>query len=135
MTRLILDSRLEGVAAAGHAVREFALAAGLDEMGAGDLELATVEAANNIIVHGFRGGAHHRYSVEIEVRGLEVQVTLRDPAQPIPPEVLAEKDDPWSLDAEAARGVAIMRACTDRLEYRREGGQNCLVLAKRLPGL
>ena len=133
--RLLMDSRLESVAGAGHAVRRYAVEAGLDATAASDLELATVEAANNIIKHGFGNAPDKSYSIRIETRDGEVQVALRDNGTEIPPSVLAVEPPVWSLDAEASRGLAIMRACADRLEYRRAGGRNLLVLAKRLPGL
>ena len=131
--RLTLDSRLESVADAGAAVQAFALAAGLGETAASDLELAMVEAANNIILHGFAGAHDKRYTVEIRVSDDEVQVTLRDRGSAIPAAALAARVQPWSLEEEASRGLAIMRACADRFEYRRTGGYNRLVLAKRIP--
>lgn len=133
--RLVMDSRLESVAAAGHAVRGYAVMAGLDIIAAGDLELAMVEAANNIIIHGFGGATDKRYSVSIETRDGEVQVTLSDNGTTIPAALLAADPAAWSLDAEASRGLAIMRACADRLEYRRARGRNLLLLGKRLPAL
>lgn len=126
-----MDGRLDGVARAGHAVREFCLLAGLDETAAGDLELATVEAANNIIIHGYEGAGTAHYQVTIALRDNEVQVVLSDSAPSMPAEVLALVVE-WSADAPSARGVAIIRACTDRLEYRRRRGRNHLLLGKRL---
>lgn len=126
-----MDGRLESVARAGHAVREFCLLVGLDEAAACDLELATVEAANNIIIHGYEGAGTARYHVTIALRDNEVQVVLSDSAPSLPAEVLALVIE-WSADATSARGVAIIRACTDRLEYRRHKGRNHLLLGKRL---
>ncbi len=129
--RLAMDGRLESVARAGNAVRVFSLAAGLDDTAAGDLELATVEAANNIIIHGFDGATEARYRLTIALRDGEVQVLLSDSAPAIPAAVLAETPD-WRADTVSARGVAIMRACADRFEYRRRQGRNHLLLGKRL---
>ncbi len=127
-----MDGRLQSVARAGHAVRDFGIAAGLGETAAGDLELATVEAANNIIIHGFEHAAGARYEVRIALRDGEVQVLLSDSGPAVPTAVWADVAQ-WSADAMSARGVAIMRACADRLEYRRSRGRNHLVLGKRLP--
>ena len=130
--RLAMDGRLESVARAGHAVRDFGIAAGLGETAAGDLELATVEAANNIIIHGFEHAAAARYQVRIALRDGEVQVLLSDSGPAIPTAVLVDVAE-WRADAISARGVAIIRACVDRFEYRRSRGRNYLLLGKRLP--
>lgn len=130
--RLAMDGRLESVARAGHAVRDFGLAAGLDDTAAGDLELATVEAANNIILHGFEGAAALCYRVTIALRHGEVQVMLTDGGPAIPAGAL-DAPRQWDADPDASRGLAIMRACADRFEYRRSRGRNRLLLGKRLP--
>lgn len=130
--RLAMDSRLEHVARAGHAVREFCLAAGLDAVAAADMELAAVEAANNILLHGFAGAADARYQVIIKLHNGEVQVLLSDGAPAIPPEVLTQVQA-CDLERTSARGLIIIRACSDRFEYRRSRGRNHLLLGKRLP--
>ena len=130
--RLVMDGRLESVARAGYAVREFALAAGLDATAAGDLELATVEAANNIIEHGFAGAELTGYRVAVARRHGEVQVMLSDAGAAIPSAALTATYS-WDSDPDASRGLAIIRACVDRFEYRRRGARNCLLIGKILP--
>lgn len=131
---LRLDSRLEAVADAGIAVRDYALAAGLTALEACDLELATVEAANNIIVHGYSQVPGRRFDIDVAVRDSEVQVVLTDEGRSIPAAALAAEPQ-WDATAEASRGLAIMRTCADRLEYRCEGRENQLLLVKRLTAL
>ncbi len=128
---LSFDSRLDAVAAAGEAVRAFAVAAGLSPLAAADLELATVEAANNIVIHGFARAAGFPVALAAAVRDGEVQVQLCDQGAAIPAEALAALPR-WDADKESARGLAIMRACTDRLDYRRLATGNRLLLVKRL---
>lgn len=129
--RVHLDGQLVTVELAGNAVRSFALEVGLDALAAGDLELATVEAANNIIEHGFNG-ATPPYFMTIALRGGEIQVVLFDSGQPIPQTALDETRE-WNTDPDASRGLAIIRACTDRFEYSTRRSRNRLLLAKRLP--
>jgi serine/threonine-protein kinase RsbW len=132
--RLRLSSNLEAVALAGAAVRDFAGAAGLETSAIDDLELATVEAANNIVLHGYHGATDRRYALAINVARGEVRVVLSDSGEAIPPAVLAAPASAeWNLDDESGRGLAIIRACTDRMEYGRVRGRNRLLLAKRLP--
>lgn len=130
--RLVMDGRLESVERAGIAVREFGLAAGLDAIAASDLELATVEAANNIVLHGFAEAKDANYRVVILLRDGEVQVILGDSGLAIPVAALAE-ERPWDSHSVSSRGIALMRACSDRLEYWRRRDRNRLLLGKRLP--
>lgn len=95
-----------------------------------DLELAMVEAANNIVLHGYAG---HEGTLSMAVRCADntITVELRDHGVPMPAEMLWG-DRPFSLDAESGRGIAIMQSCVDDIVYRQEGGINVLTLAKRL---
>ncbi len=132
--RLRLASNLEAVSLAGAAVRDFALAAGLETSAIDDLELATVEAANNIVLHGYGGASNRRYALAINVALGEVRVVLSDTGETIPEAVLsAPTTAEWNLEDESGRGLAIIRACTDRMEYSRVRGRNRMLLAKRLP--
>jgi serine/threonine-protein kinase RsbW len=131
--RLRLPSNLLDVARAGAAVREFAQAAGLETSAIDDLELATVEAANNIILHGYHGADDRSYAVVIYAWANEVRVVLIDRGDRIPELVLAQTALEWNIDDESGRGMAIIKACTDRMEYTCLRGRSRMLLAKRLP--
>jgi serine/threonine-protein kinase RsbW len=98
-----------------------------------DLELATVEAANNIVLHGYRGATNRRYAITLAAGGDAVRVVLSDHGEGIPEAALAQTSVEWNLDDESGRGIAIIRACTDQMEYCRAGGRNRMLLVKRLP--
>jgi serine/threonine-protein kinase RsbW len=109
------------------AVRRYGSEAGLPPVAIDDLELAVVEAANNIVIHGYEGG-----SGQIEMRltaycGLWVE--LRDRGRAIPPETFACSSAPQTSD-ESGRGMAIIRACVDETRYRSGDGINRLTLFK-----
>jgi serine/threonine-protein kinase RsbW len=122
-----IPARLDAVAQLASVVREAAKAAELGEFEIVDLELAVVEAANNIVAHGYSGG-----SGEIEMRvvqGSGLAVELIDTGHPIPSELL-ETPPSASLDAERGRGLAIIRSCVDSLDYSSHQGANRLRLFK-----
>jgi serine/threonine-protein kinase RsbW len=124
---ICIPARLEAVAQFASVVREAAEEAELGELEIVELQLAVVEAANNIVAHGYRGA-----SGEIEIRVVEddgVLVELIDTGRPIPPGLL---DNPpfASLDAESGRGLAIIRSCVDRVDYTSVHGANRLRLFK-----
>jgi len=102
--------------------------AGLNEAALADLELAVVEAANNIILHGYGGGGGLiRCHVQ---RGADaVRVTLSDSGAPIPEDMLRNAQ-PTSQMAESGRGLAIIRACVDEIAYTSAAGANRLTLVK-----
>jgi anti-sigma regulatory factor (Ser/Thr protein kinase) len=118
---------LDEVAQFASVVREEGRAAGFGETEVIELELAVVEATNNIIAHGYDGS-----SGEIEMRVLQdggVRVELIDSGRPIPAGLLDNPPD-VGLDAERGRGLAIIRSCVDYLDYSRREGANQLRLFK-----
>ena len=99
-------------------------------MAAIDLELAMVEAANNIVEHGGVTGAEG-ITLEFAVdRGVAV-VTLIDHGRPVPQGLYNQcRDTP--TDAEDGRGAGIVRACVDAIQYASADGINRLTLTKLL---
>ena len=124
---LRIPAHLSSVALLAAAVREEGGAAGLAEDALIDFELAVVEAANNIVAHGYAGS-----SGDIELRAVQdsgLLIELIDMGRPIPAGLL---DNPPTVgtDAERGRGLAIIRSCVDRLDYFSVEGANRLRLFK-----
>jgi serine/threonine-protein kinase RsbW len=130
--RLRLASSLQDVALAAAAVRTFALAAGMETSAIDDLELATVEAANNVVLHGYGGASNRRYAILLAAGRDAVRVVISDHGSRIPEAALAQTSVEWNLDDESGRGIAIIRACTDQMEYCHQGRRNRMLLVKRL---
>jgi serine/threonine-protein kinase RsbW len=106
--------------------------AGVEESALADMNLAFVEAANNVVVHGGRGEAL-KMRVRLRIAADSVELELIDTGAPIPAEVLAadEPDDPF---AESGRGLALIRACVDDMSYSSAAGVNRMRLVRALPG-
>jgi len=103
---------------------------GIGPLAAVDLELAMVEAANNIVEHGY-GGRAEQIRVEFIVGGGVAVLTLIDHGAPCPHDLYHEcRDVP--LDANRGRGAGILRSCVDVVNYATNGGENRLVLTKLL---
>jgi serine/threonine-protein kinase RsbW len=122
-----VTAELGAVRELAQAVREAGVQARIGADALVDLELAVVEAANNIVIHGY-GATSGAIEMRI-VAGDGLQVELRDQGRPIPAEKLAESAAPFTL-CEGGRGLAIIRSCVDRFDYRSEGGTNRLTLFK-----
>jgi serine/threonine-protein kinase RsbW len=104
----------------------------VDPTAAFDIELAMVEAANNIVDHGYEPGSDGTIGFSAWIKGDEVTVVLTDKGSPVPPGFFdrAEMPDPMAL---GGRGSGIIQACVDRVSYVSGGGENRLILTKRCP--
>jgi anti-sigma regulatory factor (Ser/Thr protein kinase) len=126
---LRVSGRLETVAHLAALVREEAEASGLSGNAVLDIELAVAEAANNIVAHGYKGGPGDIELRVVQDGGLRVELT--DWGSPIP-EGLLENPPIADLGADHGRGLSIIRACVDRVDYTRGDGFNHLTLFKAL---
>lgn len=140
---LTVDSRLEAVALLGQAVRAVCLGAGMTAEGAADLELALVEAVNNIIVHGYGRRGGHPVTVELTLLADRIEIGIEDTGHPIPRTALerAHQECPgFDLDCladlpESGMGLRLIRQSVDRMAYEPGDGGNRLTLVKGLvPG-
>jgi anti-sigma regulatory factor (Ser/Thr protein kinase) len=125
-----LPADLTRVAELAPLVHAACAAANLDAVAIMDLELAVAEAANNIVGHGYCADARQTYSVVMRAEAGLVEIELVDRGVPIPPALL-EAAAEVKEDAECGRGLVLMRACVDEIDYRSSAGENHLTLRKR----
>jgi serine/threonine-protein kinase RsbW len=109
---------------------------GLDEEAANDLEVAVVEAAVNIVVHGYGGAEGGTLEVGLSRDAGAVQVELVDAGAPIPPGAIENAEFPDLSDDISAiptsgRGLALIKASVDAWRYLPSAGCNRLILIKR----
>lgn len=123
---------LENVRLLADALRDWTAANGLTDVVGADLELAIVEAANNIVLHGTQGMKDQSIGLTIRRVADGVEVTLEDNGRSIPAGVL-EAAIPLDLGAESGRGMGLIAACTDRVDYFARPEGNRLVLFKAVP--
>ncbi len=132
-----IDGDLERVASIALAVRG-ACAPFLDDEGLDAVELAVVEAATNIIQHGYNNRPDGRLSVIVERVPDGVAVDVVDRANPIPPGLLEAAGMPLAADpedvaglAESGRGLALIRLSMDEVSYQPGPNGNRLRMLKR----
>jgi serine/threonine-protein kinase RsbW len=134
----VLDrSRLEDLGPISEAVRSLA-EVHLGVEGADDVELALVEAATNVVRHGYgpEGGPIRVEALDIP-HGVVVRIS--DWGRPIPGEALASAGlsrfdfDPTDLSEipEGGMGLSLIAAVMDEVTYRSDEGQNVLTLLRR----
>jgi serine/threonine-protein kinase RsbW len=130
---LTIEASLDTVPAAGGAVRDLCLGAGVDASEAALVELAIVEALQNTIEHGY-AGAPGQVELAAEVEPDRVHAEICDTAPPVdlarvmrPPE-----SDPLDRDSllERGRGLTIIRGVFDRVVFTRTEFGNHLALTR-----
>jgi serine/threonine-protein kinase RsbW len=124
-------ARLEEVGRLSEHVRALCEAAAVPPEAMIDIEVALAEAANNIIIHGYRGRDDGMIGVSVQLADGSVTLELQDEGEAVP-EGLFSKCRTISADAESGRGVGIIQSCIDQIDYVNEGGRNRLLLIKRL---
>jgi serine/threonine-protein kinase RsbW len=133
LSALRVPARLEEVRTLAEGLRQACAAAGMGDDAAFELELAMVEAANNIVLHGYVGRDDTVIRMEVRRIPAAIEVTLTDTGAPIPASVL-DLPGEVSVDSEHGRGIAIIRAFVDGMDYRSLDGVNRLLLRKALAG-
>ncbi|MGB5063194.1 MAG: ATP-binding protein [Candidatus Competibacter sp.] len=105
------------------------------------VELAMVEAVNNVVEHAYGFEPAHRVWVEFELTPERFGLRVSDCGQSMPPGRLAavqgfEDPDPKDLDACTlrTRGLEIIQRCMDTVEYEVRDGVNTLSMSRSLVG-
>lgn len=132
---LTLAASLDDVPAAGGAVRQLCLQAGVDAHDAALVELAIVEALQNTIEHGYAGQPGH-LELDARIDDDQIRVVLRDTAPAIDLQRVtsaqAGDDDPADRTSlrERGRGLEIIRGVFDEVTFSRADDRNHLALIR-----
>jgi serine/threonine-protein kinase RsbW len=92
-----------------------------------DSELALVEACNNAILHAGKAGRLHPVLIEASCNASEIQIRVTDHTQGFEMPERAVLPD---IDSECGRGLYLIKALVDSVEYRRGAPENTLILRK-----
>jgi serine/threonine-protein kinase RsbW len=133
--RFTIDTRLEAVADLAREVSAACVQLGLDEDAVFDVELAVVEAATNVICHGYEAKAGGFLEVVVDAEPEAVRLEVRDRGSPIPAGLLerAGIEEPGEIEtlSDSGRGLALIKASVDGWEYEASPAGNRLALIKR----
>jgi len=94
-----------------------------------DIQLAVTEACGNAVRHA-TGGAEYSVRLGVGLEGCEVDVIDMGPAFDPPP-----LTDPTHTDFETGRGLYLIQALVDDLQFIREDDATRVRLVKRWPGI
>jgi anti-sigma regulatory factor (Ser/Thr protein kinase) len=98
------------------------------------LTLVFDELLTNVISYGFPDGGQHKIAASVEISGTELVATLTDDGVAFDPLAKAAPDTTLSVEDRAigGLGVHLVRTLMDKVDYRREAGQNRLVMTKTI---
>lgn len=121
-------------------IRSYAVEAGFESTTIKNIELVAEEALVNVIVHGYKDTAGGNVQIGIEnLVDPGIRITIKDQGKPFNPNTYIVKDDvlaPKNLADDNADvggwGLFLIYKMMDSVEYKREGQDNILVLAKTL---
>ncbi|MEA2509897.1 MAG: serine/threonine-protein kinase RsbW [Actinomycetota bacterium] len=110
-----------------HICKSALLELGVEEPCLADIELAVTEACTNVLKHA--QGTHQQYEVEVEVNEDAAEIRVIDAGVGFSTDAFQEA----SGTAEQGRGLHLMRALVDELQFISKPEQGTIVhLAKRL---
>jgi serine/threonine-protein kinase RsbW len=111
-------------------IDEFCQQAGLDARERHSVTLAVGEAAANVMKHSYRGDHTKQLSLVCRHIGDGIEIEIRDQGEPFDPDS-RPLPPPDELRA-GGRGLYLIRAMMDSVEYRRDGATNSVRLRKML---
>ncbi len=129
------DSRLANVELVACAVRGLCGAAGMTGRNCARVELALVEAVNNVVRHSYHGRPGGLVEVVFVAEAGRVSLEVADEGDPMPPRTAPPFDfDPNDLAnlPEGGMGLFLIHSVMDSVEYHSRGGRNALVMTRRI---
>ena len=133
MPKATFAARYENLARICEFVSTNAKSAGLDDSAAYAVELATNEAATNIIEHAYGGEGDGKIECAIEADDHVVTVVLRDWGEPFDASKVPQPDFSVPLEELSIRGAGLrlIRGSMDEVEFEPvPGGGNRLTMRK-----
>ena len=126
-------ARFENLAAICEFVTSFSREFGISDAAVYDVELATNEAATNIIEHGYSDNPEGKIECSIEVNERNVTIVLRDWGTPFDPSDVPDKDFDVPLKELGPRGAGLrlMKGTMDEVEFEQlAGDENRVTMVK-----
>jgi serine/threonine-protein kinase RsbW len=127
-----LESSLESVNKAEEEATKAATRAGFDEDEAGRISMAVREATVNAVLHGNHYDTNKRVSLSFENTGNELIITVQDQGAGLDPNGVADPLAPENLLKQSGRGIFLIRAFMDDVQFRKLDPGTEIKLIKRV---
>lgn len=136
--RLTLRNDMESLAHGNDRIDDFLRANHVDDTSIGQVMVIIDELASNVVRYAWPRTTRHSFDLTLSLQpdgaGLMAVLTLEDDGRPFDPTAPRTLDTHSSLEDMEIGGIGlvIVARTSNRFEYRREGGRNCLVVGKRV---
>jgi serine/threonine-protein kinase RsbW len=130
------EATFDTVRLVGMSIRALCASA-ISSVEAAQIELAVVEACNNVVEHAYNG-VEGMLMLEIEIDAEKITIAVHDTGETMPTASQQNADldfDPMNLDElpEGGMGLFLMTSLMDEQTYTSADGRNTLTLTKFLP--
>lgn len=115
---ITLPSSLDAVGEVERAMEAMALRAGFDEDTASNLAMVTREATINAVRHGNKFDPNKTVTAHLNRTATRISVCIADQGEGLDPSALPDPLDPANLLRSSGRGVFLMRAIMDEVNFR-----------------
>ena len=132
--RLSIPSRLELLSFVDKLTLEVCVRMRFEEEATSGISMAVIEAGTNAIQHGHKKDPLKLVEFEFVMREDQLEVVVHDHGAGF--DLDGQPDDattPEHLFDARGRGIFIMRACMDRVEFEFDGGTVCRLYKQRQP--
>lgn len=137
--RLIIESDLENVALAGMAINKICSLTPLSEMQSFQVELCSVEAINNSIIHAYNSKSGNEVEILFIIKDNLIEIEISDHGKEMNINMLekaAIKYQDTGINnisdiSESGRGLGFIKEFMNNVTYRSDDKGNHLVMIKR----
>jgi serine/threonine-protein kinase RsbW len=132
-----IDSDMNKVSLVGQLIQHICRLSGFTEDESARVELAVVEAINNVIEHSYNMEINHKVEVICRLLENKISVDICDEGHSLNPNALkapSEDGDPSEINnlLDGGWGLNIIKSIMDQVTYSSSNGVNCMNLIKRL---
>lgn len=131
---LTLDSTLESVNTAEKAAGDFAAGSGFDEEVCHGISMAVREAAVNAVLHGNAYDPKKKVKVTMERTPDSIVIAIADQGRGLDPEAVPDPLSPDNLLKQSGRGIFLIKAFMDEVQFRNLEQGTEIKLIKHVPG-
>ena len=128
---LTLESTIASVNVVEEAALEYARAAGFSPDIASHLSMVAGEATANAVIHGNKQDPEKRITATFEIIGTALKITIADQGAGLDPDSIPDPLAPENLLRSSGRGVFLMRAFMDEVNFRNLNPGTEITLVKR----
>ncbi len=129
-----MESTLESVNKAEEMADQVASQAGFDEDTRGGISMSVREAMINAVLHGNAYDPAKRVNLTFEQTGHDLVIKITDEGKGLDPNEIADPLAPENLMKQSGRGIFLMKAFMDDVQFRKLEPGTEITLTKRIPG-